>query len=112
MLRNFRKPLVIASPKIGLKHPLAVSKVEEMLTGTTFNPIYKNEFGQGKINKTILCSGKVYFDIQQALSGEQGKNLKHKVQVIRVEELAPFPIKLIENVLQSTNAKESDIIWV
>ena len=45
MHRNFRKPLVLAAPKIGLKHPAAYSAVEEMATGTTFHPIYVNKFG-------------------------------------------------------------------
>jgi 2-oxoglutarate dehydrogenase complex dehydrogenase (E1) component-like enzyme len=48
MLRNFRKPLVIASPKIGLKHPAAVSKLHEFQDGTKFNPIYTNVFGKSQ----------------------------------------------------------------
>lgn len=47
MLRNFRKPLVIAAPKIGLKHPLAVSKIAEFAEGTKFKPTIVNSFGKG-----------------------------------------------------------------
>ena len=68
MLRNYRKPLVLASPKIGLKHPQAVSSIKEFQAGTTFQPIYANTFGSsGDITKVIVCSGKVYFDIAQRL---------------------------------------------
>jgi len=66
MLRNFRKPLVLATPKIGLKHPLAVSKIKDFQPGTHFNPIYSNVYGQGKeITRVVICSGKVFFDVQQ-----------------------------------------------
>jgi 2-oxoglutarate dehydrogenase complex dehydrogenase (E1) component-like enzyme len=45
MLRNFRKPLVVAAPKQGLKHPSAVSPIEDMAEGTSFKPIIVNNFG-------------------------------------------------------------------
>jgi 2-oxoglutarate dehydrogenase complex dehydrogenase (E1) component-like enzyme len=70
MLRNYRKPLVLATPKIGLKHPQAVSSLKEFQPGTTFQPIYSNIFGSNgasEITKVIVCSGKVYFDIAQRL---------------------------------------------
>lgn len=63
MLRDFRKPLVIAAPKIGLKHPKAVSALSEFAEGTSFQPIIANKFGEGSIQKVIFCSGKVNFDI-------------------------------------------------
>jgi len=47
MLRSYRKPLVIAAPKMGLKLPQAVSEFEEMGPGTSFKPIYVNEYGGG-----------------------------------------------------------------
>jgi probable 2-oxoglutarate dehydrogenase E1 component DHKTD1 len=47
MLRNYRKPLIMATPKIGLKHPKAISKIEDMVLGTTFKPIYSDDFGSG-----------------------------------------------------------------
>jgi len=64
MHRNFRKPLVIAAPKIGLKHPLAVSKLDEFATGTSFKPILSRSFGDSKVKKVVFCSGKVAFDIE------------------------------------------------
>jgi 2-oxoglutarate dehydrogenase complex dehydrogenase (E1) component-like enzyme len=68
MLRNYRKPLILASPKIGLKHPLAVSKISEFLPGTSFHPIFSNKYGKvNDVKKVVICSGKVFFDIQQKL---------------------------------------------
>lgn len=76
MHRNFRKPLVIAAPKIGLKHPLAVSKLDEFANGTSFKPILTRDFGEKKVKKVVFCSGKVAFDIEQRLE----KNIpKHGV---------------------------------
>ena len=67
MLRNFRKPVVLATPKIGLKHPKAVSGIEEFVAGTSFKPIITNEFGKNETKKIIFCSGKVYYDIEAKL---------------------------------------------
>jgi 2-oxoglutarate dehydrogenase complex dehydrogenase (E1) component-like enzyme len=101
MLRNFRKPLVLAAPKIGLKHPRALSKLEDFQQGTSFSPIYTNHYGKkNEAKKVIICSGKVYFDISQKL--EESKT--HGLTVIRVEEIAPFPIKQIEAELKSHNS--------
>jgi len=90
MHRNFRKPLVIAAPKIGLKHPLAVSKLDEFANGTSFRPILSKSFGANKVKKVVLCSGKVALDIESRL---EKNSLKSGVQVIRVEEIAPFPVQ-------------------
>jgi probable 2-oxoglutarate dehydrogenase E1 component DHKTD1 len=99
MLRNYRKPLILAAPKIGLKHPRAVSSIKEFAPGTTFKPTYSNTFGSGKhFKKVIICSGKVYFDIVQKFESQPLPE-NHKTLVIRLEELAPFPVKQVENEL-------------
>ena len=109
MHRDFRKPLIVAAPKIGLKHPRAYSKLEEMAEGTKFQPIISNAFGaQGQqVKKVVVCSGKVAFDIEARL---EKANLAHAVQVIRCEELAPFPVALIR---EATSAhQDASITWV
>lgn len=63
MHRNFRKPLIVAAPKIGLKHPRAVSKLDDMAPGSKFRPIITESYGSGKVSKVIICSGKIGFDI-------------------------------------------------
>jgi len=94
MLRNFRKPLIIAAPKVGLKHPMAVSKIEDMSEGKGFQPILVDDFGTEQVTEVVLCSGKIFFDI----SAQLAKTSKG-VKVIRVEEIAPFPSELIESQL-------------
>jgi probable 2-oxoglutarate dehydrogenase E1 component DHKTD1 len=108
MHRNFRKPLVIAAPKVGLKHPMAVSSIGDMATGTNFQPILVNHFGdQNKdVDRVVICSGKVYFDMSQKLA-EADRNVK----VIRVEQLAPFPSQLIQDELSTVN-KDVEVTWV
>lgn len=64
MHRDFRKPLVIAAPKQGLKLPAAVSKLAEFGPGTKFRPTIERQFGEGLASKVVLCSGKVSFDIE------------------------------------------------
>lgn len=94
MLRTYRKPLILATPKIGLKHPQAVSKLAEFVDGTKFNPIYTNVYGKSQdVKKVILCSGRLFFDIEAKF---QATPPDQKVMVIRLEELAPFPAHLIE----------------
>lgn len=65
MLRNFRKPLIIAAPKIGLKHPMAVSPWEDFSENKCFKPIIVKEYLKNASDslKIVLCSGKISFDI-------------------------------------------------
>ena len=88
MHRNFRKPLILAAPKIGLKHPKAISDIGEFDVGSSFKPTIAENFGSTDIKKLIFCSGKVSFDIAARL---EKANLNHGVRVVRLEELAPFP---------------------
>ena len=83
---------MIAAPKIGLKHPLSVSKLDEFANGTSFKPILTRSFGENKAKKVVFCSGKVAFDIEQRL---EKNSPKHGVQVVRIEEIAPFPVSQI-----------------
>lgn len=111
MLRNYRKPLILATPKIGLKHPAAVSSISAFLPGTTFNPIYANTFGEGKtVKKVVVCSGKVYFDIMEKVK-QSPLPKDHKLLIIRLEELAPFPVKQIEEELQKVAKSSADVYY-
>lgn len=94
-MRDYRKPLIIAAPKVGLKHPKAYSNIAEFAHGNVFKPTLTSDFGDpnSQVKKVILCSGKVALDIDAKLAVA---NLKHQVKVIRVEELAPFPVSSIK----------------
>src|SRR5687768_17943340 len=64
MTWNFRKPLIVMSPKSLLRHPLCVSSTAELKPGTKFQPIItENSKASGKIKRVIFCSGKIYYDL-------------------------------------------------
>ncbi|CAG8511090.1 14369_t:CDS:10, partial [Dentiscutata heterogama] len=108
MKRNFRKPLIIATPKILLKSPNAVSDFEDMLHENTFLPIIEDKsVNDDNVEKIIFVSGKLYYDLVKV---RQSKKLEDKIAIIRFEELCPFPKSDVEKELKKyTNAKE--FIW-
>ncbi len=98
--RDFRKPLVIMTPKSLLRNKYCVSNLEDFEKDNSFHRILwdhavekKNGFiklkKSSKIKKVILCSGKIYFDLLEA----REKLKKDDVILIRVEQLYPFPVK-------------------
>jgi len=109
MLRDYRKPLVLATPKIGLKHPKAVSQVSEFAEETRFLPTIAMDYHDvSNIRKLVICSGKVAFDIDEAL---EKMNLAHGVRVIRLEEIAPFPVHDLRFYMSSL-ANDTSVTWV
>ena len=111
MLRNFRKPLVIATPKVGLKHPKAISCISEFGESTQFKRTLSKDLGDASnIQSLILCSGKVAFDLESNL---EKMNLSQGVRIVRLEELAPFPVAEVRQHLeQLTNNPSGKVIWV
>lgn len=90
LMRNFRKPLVIMTPKSLLRHKLAVSTLDEMATGTRFTKLYPETnklAADNKIRRVVLCSGKVYYDLYQA----REDNKINDIAILRVEQIYPFP---------------------
>lgn len=114
MLRDFRKPLMIAAPKIGLKHQMAVSPLQEFEESQSFKPIivhqYKSATPSDK-HRVIFCSGKVSFDLQQLIS-QASDQLSQNIILVKVEELAPFPSTLIESALQPYAQNIDSFTWI
>jgi 2-oxoglutarate dehydrogenase E1 component len=107
MVRALRKPLIIMTPKSLLRHPLSVSRLEE-LTSSGFQTVIDeiDDIKPSAVTRIVLCSGKVYFDLLK--SRREAK--VDSVAIVRVEQLYPFPSEEYEAVLQKySNAKE--IIW-
>ena len=100
-----RKPLIVMSPKSLLRHKLAVSKLKEFAPKTKFQPILTENSDVKKVKKAILCSGKIYYDLVDAI---ESKKLEH-ITIIRLEEIYPFPSDLIKKELQKY--KLTDIVW-
>jgi 2-oxoglutarate dehydrogenase E1 component len=86
--RPMRKPLVVMSPKSLLRHPLAVSSIEELAEGVFHNVIDEiDDIVASDVKRVVMCSGKVYYDLLE----QRRKNERSDVAIIRVEQLYPFP---------------------
>ena len=107
--RDFRKPLVIMSPKSLLRHPQAISSLDELSKGSFRELIVDDAAAKdpAKVKKVILCTGKIYYE----LNDERVKNNNDgSTAILRVEQLYPFPGDQIVQALKPfTNLKQ--IIW-
>ncbi len=106
--RNFRKPLIVMSPKSLLRHKLAISSLDDMAKGTRFQKIYPESEGlaaDGKIRRVVITSGKVFYDIFQA----REERKINDVAIIRVEQYYPFPGKELKAEL--VRYKNAEIVW-
>lgn len=84
---NFRKPLVVMSPKSLLRHPKCISSFEEMSTGSRFQEIIDDDIQDKKfISKVLVCSGQIYYE----LIAQRDLLKQNKIAIIRIEQLYPF----------------------
>ncbi|MEP0211883.1 MAG: 2-oxoglutarate dehydrogenase E1 component [Cellulophaga sp.] len=103
---NFRKPLIIFTPKSLLRHPKAVSTVEELSTGTFQEVIDDTTANVSKVKSLVFCTGKFYYD----LLAEKEAQDRDDVALVRVEQLFPLPAeKMNEIIAKYTNA--DDVVW-
>ncbi|MES2856571.1 MAG: 2-oxoglutarate dehydrogenase subunit E1, partial [Bdellovibrionota bacterium] len=106
--RDFRKPLVIMSPKSLLRHPKVVSTTKELFDGQFQEVLTDDTTPARAVETLVLCSGKVYYDIM-AKKEELGSDAD-KVAVVRVEQIYPFPDHKLSAVMRSyPNLKR--IMW-
>jgi len=107
MVRPYRKPLIVMSPKSMLRNPLATSSLNDLVTGEFQLAIpADSDLDAKKVDNVILCSGKIYYDLHEKFIASKKKN----IAIIRVEQLYPFPVDCIKGLLASyPNAK--DIVW-
>ena len=109
MHRDFRKPLVIMSPKSLLRHKLAVSDLAAFDKGTTFEPVITETDTNVKakdVKKVYLCSGKVYYDLFE----KRAELKRYDIALIRLEQLYPFPKEQLAKVLKDYS--NAEIYWV
>lgn len=107
ILRPYRKPLIVMTPKSLLRHKLAVSSLDELANGQFQLVIPETEKMNAKdIKRVILCSGKVYYDILEKRAADK----RTDVAILRIEQLYPFPEEELKAELAKyKNAKE--IVW-
>ena len=105
--RNFRKPLVVFTPKSLLRSAQCVSSLEEFTDGK-FNEVIDDYFVKAAdVKRVLLCSGKVYYD----LLDKQQTDKRKDVAVVRLEQLYPIPYDQLE-AIQSKYKKATEFIWV
>jgi 2-oxoglutarate dehydrogenase E1 component len=101
--QKYRKPLVILTPKSLLRHPLAVSGLDDLTTGF-FKEVLGDPDGAKSPNRILLCSGKIYYDL---LRQRQNTKASH-IEIIRLEQLYPFPA---EQLAQSIKGYKKSVEW-
>jgi 2-oxoglutarate dehydrogenase E1 component len=105
--KPIRKPLVLFTPKSLLRHPKAISHIDEFTTGSFREVIDDSMVQADKVNRILFCSGKVYYDL---LAGREERKAEN-VAIVRTEMLYPFPQAQIESVLAKYPAN-ADVYWV
>lgn len=107
MLRPYRKPLVVMTPKSLLRHKLSTSSLEDLHSGAFQNVIGEiDKLTNKNVNRVVFCTGKVYFDLLE----QRRENKVKDIAICRVEQLYPFPRdNIIEQLSLYPNATE--VVW-
>jgi 2-oxoglutarate dehydrogenase E1 component len=110
--RNFRKPLIVMTPKSLLRHKRCVSNLDEFGPGTSFHRVLPDDAegtgalaADGDIKRVVLCSGKVYYDLLEAREKEGVRD----VYLMRQEQLYPFPKNTLGAELE--RFPQAELIW-
>jgi len=114
--RDFRKPLILMTPKSLLRHKRAVSQLEELAGGSTFHRVLYDDaevlshqevrlVEDEKIRRVVLCTGKIYYDLYE----ERAKQGINDVYLMRVEQLYPFPHKAL--VTELGRFPQAEMVW-
>lgn len=104
--RNFRRPLIVFTPKSLLRHPKCVSTLSEMAEGNFEEIIYNKTLPVAGIKKIVMCSGKLYYDLAEQIETTK----RNDILLARIEQLYPFPHAQLNNIIAKyKNAKQ--IVW-
>lgn len=105
--RDFRKPLIIMSPKSLLRHPKCVSPREDFYEGTKFLEVIEDStVTKSKATRLLLCSGKIYYDLEAYREEEKIKD----TAIVRLEQLYPYPEKQLEKMIKKY--PKAELSWV
>lgn len=107
LVRKYRKPLIVMSPKSLLRHKDAVSSLEDLALGQ-FHPVIGevDAIDPDHVTRVVACSGKVYYDL---LAARREQKLKH-IAIVRIEQLYPFPLALFATQMQRYR-KVKELVW-
>ncbi len=108
LLRPYRKPLIVMSPKSLLRRKLSASPVDDLINGHFHNVIdEQDDLDKDQITRLLVCSGKVYFDLLE----QRRENEINNIAIARIEQLYPFPRDEVKAVIDSyPNLRE--VVWV
>jgi 2-oxoglutarate dehydrogenase E1 component len=107
MVRNFRKPTIVLTPKSLLRHKLSVSPLDALSAGRFLRVIPEvDDLDPARVTRLVLCSGKVYFDL---LAQRREKGLD-QIALVRLEQLYPFPVRRYAALIAEFPALE-EIVW-
>jgi 2-oxoglutarate dehydrogenase E1 component len=103
---EFRKPLIVMSPKSLFRHPKVMSPINEFIDGS-FQEVYSDNYVEAKkVKKVLLCTGKVYYDLLE----RQEKDKRNDVAIVRVEQLYPFPATKVQ--AEIDKYPKAKVLWV
>jgi 2-oxoglutarate dehydrogenase E1 component len=117
MHRPFRKPLILMTPKSLLRHKRCISFLTDMEPGSSFHRVFRDQAEcvpgattvklspDNEIKRVVLCTGKVYFDLME----EREKRGENRIQLLRIEQLYPFPQSALADELK--RFPKAEIIW-
>ncbi|MDE1930315.1 MAG: 2-oxoglutarate dehydrogenase E1 component, partial [Alphaproteobacteria bacterium] len=107
--RNFRKPLIVMTPKSLLRNPEVAAKLADMGRGTSFHRVFGESdklAADAQVRRVLLCSGKVYLDLLHA----RRERKIDDVAILRVEQLYPFPAKPLAE--EAARYRNAEFVWV
>ena len=102
--RDFRKPLVVFTPKSLLRHPSCNSTIEEFTNGK-FQEIIDDSIDASSVKKLVLCSGKLYYELLQ----ERIENKRTDVAIVRLEQLYPIAEQQLQKIIKKYNPEH--LVW-
>ena len=105
-IRKMRTPLIVISPKSLLRNPNATSSINELTDGSFQCVIDSDTKKKSNVKKIILCSGKVFYDLQN----KKIQDKKEHIAIVRIEQLYPFPYDDLEECLKKYKNVE-EIVW-
>ncbi|TMP88400.1 2-oxoglutarate dehydrogenase E1 component [Pseudoalteromonas ruthenica] len=106
-VRPLRRPLIVMTPKSLLRHPLAVSTLEELSEGVFHNMIDEiDDIDAKNVERVVFCSGKVYYELLQ----ERRKQELNNIAIVRVEQLYPFPHQEMADIIERYSHVK-DFVW-
>ncbi|MBC6997194.1 2-oxoglutarate dehydrogenase E1 component [Cytophaga sp. FL35] len=103
---NFRKPLIIFTPKSLLRHPKAVSTVSELANGEFKEVLDDSSADAKKVKSLVFCTGKFYYDLLAA----KEEHAREDVALVRVEQLFPVPVEQMQEII-AKYSNADDIVW-